>query len=633
MPIRPALPRRSSLKSSFLGCSAIAMAAAIGATPAVAQQQAAASSLEEIVVTGIRGSLQRAMDVKRNADSIVDAIASEDLGKFPDSNVAESLQRISGVSIDRSGGEGQFVTVRGFGPEFNTVLVNGRRIATDNPGREFSFDLLAAELISGAEVFKSSDISLQEGGIGSTINVKMARPLDFDGFKAVVSAKGMYESLSEKVAPQVFGFVSNTFADDKIGVLLSVSHQKRKARIDSVETRGFNRSDLVQAGLDDVFVPQNYNQIVTTEDRTRTGITGVVQFQAAPNFLITADGLYNRFNVQSTGNAIGHWFTASEILDADIDENRTVIRLDHSANGATDFITRVLDRPTHVKAAGLNFDWDANDSVKAVFDASWSRATKTGGSENSFTVIGFNNDSTYINDGSTDIPSITNINTLNGQPIDITDPARGRAHFVQRGTPGDLGDDENVTDEIFEFKFDTKWETNYEHFTGVKFGVVYSDQTKINQVFQTDPNKVCLYCGYQVDVPDSLLSPFDAGNGFLSGFSGDIPRVWQTFDPEAYFDFLESPEAAAAADIAFGRAPGTTAASLGSTGLSIQLQPDSFRVNEKIFAGYLQTSWEGDFGNVPWHANAGLRYVHTNTTARGRQLTLTDLLIIPSDET
>ncbi len=139
---------------------------------------------EEIIVTGIRGSLANSAAIKRNSNAIVDAISTEDLGKFPDSNVAESLQRIPGVSIDRSNGEGRFVTVRGFGPAFNTVLVNGRTFASDTQGREFSFDLLAAELISGAEVYKSAQAHLQDGGIGATLNVKTPRPLDLGGFKA-----------------------------------------------------------------------------------------------------------------------------------------------------------------------------------------------------------------------------------------------------------------------------------------------------------------------------------------------------------------------------------------------------------------------------------------------------------------
>ncbi|GAB4128952.1 MAG: TonB-dependent receptor [Rhodothalassiaceae bacterium] len=599
-----------------------ALAAALAFSEAGAQTASEDEGIEEIVVTGIRGSLNRATDIKRNADQIVDSISSENLGKFPDSNVAESLQRISGVSIDRSGGEGQFVTVRGFGPSFNTVLVNGRTMATENRGREFSFDLLAADLITGADVYKSSTANLQEGGIGSTINVRTARPLDIGGFKFVASAKGMYEDLSEDVAPQGFAFISDTFMDDRLGLLLSVSRQSREARIDSVETRGFNpNSSLPQAGLEGVFAPQNYDQIVNNEDRDRTGVTGVIQFEATDSLLLTVDGLWNRFRVKSEANSIGHWFTADQILDAEVDANGTVTSLTHSTNGATDFIVRSFNRPTKIKAAGFNADWNASDAVHVVFDSSWSRAASNNGGNDNFAVIGFNNGVTYTNDGSTDLPSIS------GLPANIQDPSIGRAHIAIR-------EGWDVTDEIFENKIDTVWETDYEHVKRIKFGAIYSDRTKNNQLIRTDPNTLCLFCGYFVDVPDSILRPFDAGNGFLGGFSGNIPRQFQTFDADELFAFLESPQAAAARDAALGLAPGTTAAALqASGGFAAQVQPDSFRVNEIVASGYVQADVEGMIGSFPVYANIGLRYTHTNLTAQGSQLTLNDLRIVPGDET
>src|SRR3989440_8536361 len=138
--------------------------------------------IQEVVVTGLRHSLVSAETIKRESLGIVDAIAPEDIGKLPDANLAESLQRITGVSIDRSGGGGAFVPVRGFGPEVNTVLLNGRPIATPTDpsqasGRAFSFDTLASEVVSGVEVFKSSTARLHSGGVGSTRNIKTARPV------------------------------------------------------------------------------------------------------------------------------------------------------------------------------------------------------------------------------------------------------------------------------------------------------------------------------------------------------------------------------------------------------------------------------------------------------------------------
>ncbi len=208
--------------------------------------------------------------------------------------MAESLQRISGVSIDRDGGEGQFISVRGLGPEFNAVLVNGRTMATVSGGRKFSFDTLAAELISGAEVHKTQTAKLQDGSIGATVNITTHRPLDINGFKAVVSAKGTYDDMSEETNPTFSGLISNTFDDDKFGVLASLSYSDRDLRSDEAQTAGwYGGTDLdLEGDFDDVYFPRNYDQIVKTETRERTSGTLVLQYQPNDDLLFTADALY-----------------------------------------------------------------------------------------------------------------------------------------------------------------------------------------------------------------------------------------------------------------------------------------------------------------------------------------------------
>ena len=137
------------------------------------------------------------MDVKRDARGVVESITAEDMGKFPDSNLAESLQRVTGVSIDRERGEGSRVTVRGWGPEYNLVTLNGRFMPTSTLGdgasapstRSFDFANLAAEAVSGVEIYKTSKSAVPTGGIGSTINIKTTRPLDAPGLKATASVK------------------------------------------------------------------------------------------------------------------------------------------------------------------------------------------------------------------------------------------------------------------------------------------------------------------------------------------------------------------------------------------------------------------------------------------------------------
>ena len=175
-----------------------------GTAPALAQEAPTAPSRtteddplregDEIVVTGIRASLANALEVKRDTIGVVDGISAKDIGDFPDANIAESLQRITGVAISRTNGEGRGITVRGLGPEFNTVLLNNRLLSTDAGGRSFSFDILSSELITGAEVYKSSEARLQEGGIGSTVILRTARPTDRAGFRFAGSAAGRHDT-------------------------------------------------------------------------------------------------------------------------------------------------------------------------------------------------------------------------------------------------------------------------------------------------------------------------------------------------------------------------------------------------------------------------------------------------------
>jgi TonB-dependent receptor len=148
---------------------------------ALAQETAGSDEVGIIEVRGSIGSLKRSFSDKKEALIVSDGMASEDIGKFPDQNVAESLQRIAGVPVDRSGCEGQLISVCGFGPQFNVVTVGGRQIATERDGREFSFDTLASGLIAGADIDKTSNAANQDSGIGSYISLKTVKPFDMDG--------------------------------------------------------------------------------------------------------------------------------------------------------------------------------------------------------------------------------------------------------------------------------------------------------------------------------------------------------------------------------------------------------------------------------------------------------------------
>ena len=199
---------------------------------------------DAIVVTGIRASLEDSLNIKRNAQGVVDAISAEDIGKFPDTNLAESLQRITGVSIDRQNGEGSTVTVRGFGPEYNLVLLNGRQMPTATLGdgasppnsRSFDFANLASEGVAAVEVYKTGRAAVPSGGIGSTINIKTPRPLDRPGIRGSFAVKGVYDTSRNEgteITPEVSGVFSDSFMDDRVGIVLSGAYQRRKASVNS----------------------------------------------------------------------------------------------------------------------------------------------------------------------------------------------------------------------------------------------------------------------------------------------------------------------------------------------------------------------------------------------------------------
>jgi outer membrane receptor for ferrienterochelin and colicin len=167
--------------------------------PAHAQVTAVAGDEPaKVIVTGIRASMQSTLNLKRNSDGIVDGIVADDIGKFPDTNLAESIQRISGVSIDRTNGEGAKVTVRGVGPDLNMILLNGRQMPTsglgDLNGRAFDFANLASDAISQIQVYKTSRADTPPGGIGATVNIMTARPFDNPGMHSSVGVKAVYDT-------------------------------------------------------------------------------------------------------------------------------------------------------------------------------------------------------------------------------------------------------------------------------------------------------------------------------------------------------------------------------------------------------------------------------------------------------
>jgi TonB-dependent receptor len=319
-------PLRATVQAilGVVSCSAAsgALAQATGPTQ---------ESLEEVVVTGFRQSLSVALDQKRAAVGSVDAIVAEDIADFPDLNLAESIQRVPGVSIARDGGEGRQVSVRGLGPQFTRVRINGMEAMSANGGtdaaggtnrdRSFDFNTFASELFNSVTIRKSSAAEIEEGSLGATVDLRSARPFDYEGFTVVTSVQGSYNDISEDVDPRGALLISNTFAEGKFGALLSAAYTKRNLLDegsstvrwqDSLNTDGSRNAGAefgpldplypatapTLAQLNNAFRPRIPRYDIYEHEQERIGLTGSLQWQVADSTLITLDALFARFDAE-----------------------------------------------------------------------------------------------------------------------------------------------------------------------------------------------------------------------------------------------------------------------------------------------------------------------------------------------
>lgn len=312
--------RPGDLRLRRLVCGASILVLGMSLAGQAAAQQAKADEVEEIVVTGFRGSLQQALEEKRLSTVASDSILAEDIGKFPDLNLSESIQRIPGVALARDAGEGRNISVRGLGPGFTRVRINGMEAMSTtgssdanggvNRGRNFDFNVFASDLFNSITVQKTAAASTEEGSLGATVDLQTARPFDRDGFQLAGSATAGYNDLSEKVNPRAAFLISNTWMDGTFGALLSVAYSKREIKDVGTSTvrwatgNAFNpgfRSVAPTAGVTLAQANAAYHpRFPRFDDYTtkseRLGATGSLQWRPSDKTLFNLDFLYADFD-------------------------------------------------------------------------------------------------------------------------------------------------------------------------------------------------------------------------------------------------------------------------------------------------------------------------------------------------
>jgi len=397
--------------------TSIAAAVSAAVCGVMAGQVIAQDELDEVVVTGIRGSMTNAMDIKRDSSGIVDAISAEDMGKFPDTNLAESLQRITGVSIDRVEGEGSQVTVRGFAGQFNLITLNGRQMPAANvqnvgtnsfnaagDSRSFDFSVLASEGVSGLQVYKTGRASAPSGGIGATINVNTARPLEI-GTQYAVGAKMVNDAGADSMTPEFSGLASWSNDDETFGISLFGSYQERDGSVRSGTTGGdvwiypYNSANSAVANAAQTNepapgslagYPSNVRTEYATTHRERTNAMLSMQFAPSDRLTITADAMYTVNDLDHNSIQDQQYFArAFTVVDwdgSDVVASPLVLAEYYSPEApaftavGSDILhdNRWARMRDEMKSFGVNLDWEYSDTMSFGLDMATSTSESGG---------------------------------------------------------------------------------------------------------------------------------------------------------------------------------------------------------------------------------------------------------------
>ncbi|MDP5279683.1 TonB-dependent receptor [Sphingomonas sp. DG1-23] len=649
--LTPALARTAST-IAITACLMMPGIAAAQDAPAAQADQTASQDEgtgDDIVVTGIRASLDRAIDIKRNSSGVVDAISAEDIGKFPDTNLAESLQRIPGVSINRVNGEGSEVTARGFGGAFNLVTLNGRTLPAANvvsvggdqsvdfgraTSRSFDFSNLASEGVSRLEVYKTGRAAIPSGGIGASINVVTRKPLDGGerGFRGSIGAKAVIDSSvdrGDKVTPEVSGLVSWSNEADSIGVSLFGSYQKRDSAAASATSNAWNimrgstflapgtyvRTDGTTqvtnppAADDLIAVPNDSRYHFSESERERINFSGVLQFRPVEGFTISGDALWVQNKSNEARSDQGNWFNRpfNQVRFNGNDVVSTTEFLQETIAGVKDagFEQQYRATKDKLESYGLNLAWEATDTFSVKLDGHISTARSDpdapNGTSATLVSIGAPVIASHSVDFSGEIPV---------QSIVINDALRGNNNGQL--DLGDLGSQVARTNassqrqKVKEARLEMGWDAGGG--SRFDFGGSYIDSEMTSARIQTQqtlgdwgityPGDVNLLASGLVE-QFCLTCKFDKFNpgtsgASLIGFRGNAVDLYNALSPAYAAD--SNPVLAGV-----------------QAGRPVEVNGNDYdRVREKTWSVFGQVTWEGEIGGMKSNMVAGVRYEKTD---------------------
>ncbi len=617
---------RRMFKKNKLSTATIATMASVLSINAHAQTMDSSHTMEEVIVTGYRSSLTQALAAKRESTAFIDSIVAEDIADFPDLNLADSMARIPGVNIDRAGGEGKQISVRGLSADFTRVQINGMETMSagdDNTSRAFDFNMFASELFNRIDVQKSQTADVDEGSLGATVHLYTGRPFDYDEFQFVTAYQQGYNDLSKSWDPRATALISVRNEDSTLGASFSVAYSDR-----TIFDEGYN-TDVWEAntntganhwanwgGADNL---QDYDTALHprfpryrsyTNEQKRLGVTGSLQWRPADRTLITTDLLYSKMDASQ-------YFPGLTPISLSRTTNtgrmETVVRNPVVVDGVmiaadldgVDFRSETFlkEYETEFTQLTVNLEHEFSDDLRLNALIGTSKSENRRSRETTIILEAFNRGMSYAYENERDQTPLLNFD------FDLTDPSN---YYIS-----ELRDRPNFIDNEFDtVKVDLEYDINDAY--SVKGGLAYKEFSYYREQFRRDRELIKPNTDGVIDDGDIASLPadcnltladltVDSSLGYISQFGKnlDIPTgmtqnrhfVGDVGAVDRHINFYNN-------DACF---PLTS--NIGS----------HHEVTEEDYGGFVQLEWHSDIAGIPFSGNVGVRYAKTNQEASAWQ--------------
>ncbi len=621
--------------------------AALSTAPAWAQStEPVTSEIETVTVSGVRASLAHSVELKRNAATVQDSISALELGHFPDDNVADSLSHITGVSIKRTaGGEGRSVSVRGLGPQYTMTTFNGRVLGTDGAGRDFAYDVLPSDVISGADVIKGSQAMLPEGAIGGLVNLRSASAFDQKGEHSLIRLEGDHNEMSNLNGSKLSATYSNTFANNTMGIVLGGVFAKRKARTDTAGNDGGwtrNASDdpswqwgnawggALDPNRNGILDPDEKGLIglgqfrvgSVLEEKKRLALSGKFEWRPVAGVKVVADGIFSRLDSPQVGYqqsfytvyAPGRWSNMKVnngiITDFTLDNPDPGLRLNPELLNKTE--PRVVDTSLY----GLRAEWKVTPDLTLDGDVYQSKSKRHSGGQDTYVVLRMNQPNiSHVSLTGSEVPSVVTTfadgrDLSAGLAANKFGPSDFNTHYMSLA-----GD--NIDDKISGAAVDGQWSVDKFFLDQIRFGINATNRAKSRDLINNSlTGGSDYYSGANAinvaDLGGNVISHSFTLPNFMDKVEGNFPRSFLAFDVPNYLARLQ----------AYNGKPRPGGGTYDYSQAAPAWNPlESYRVTEKTTSSYVQ----GDFAGDTWNADAGVRVVHSRTTSQAWEARITSI--------